>query len=726
MPTVLRLAAAALLAAVACATGASRLPSGVTRSYSPAELVAVTRSSRSLQGASDPVFDCAWRVFALSYAPQIQPFLSTAQLQAVADSLEIVALQCNSSAEVAAVVAAHVPAPRPAVGASASASAAAVAAVSIYVDYGAGSDANSGSQSSPVKTIAQAVALSRAQRGAAGGGPVAVVLRGGAAHVLADTIHLSPADSLLSFAAFPGEAPVVTGAQPLPQLTWTPFNVSTGGGASAHWGPVLSDTTAVSGECTGSSPRVSADKGVMPDWQACQASCQADDACTSWSYHAAACGDLCTGRTQRCCWRLDGAFPSVGQPGVISQEKVRSAPKNIWVADLASLPAGALNMTSLRINGHRATLARFPNANPELDIFPVGYVSKAAAWLPPTPGPIWNETYTVDLEALGLGDRGRGVYTNYTVGIGGNAARYDPPRAYWASADFGPRSPEQPTATCNRWGEMHLRSPSGVDVGDALPNMPASGYASLDQLVVRTWREYHWYSWMWSVGSQNGSQFLFDKGGHQGGEGCDNAAEYFVEGVFEELDAVNEYFYDAAAGKLYFMPNATDANADGSPKVSLAEVPSLAVFFNLYGSEEAPVSNVSFSGITFTGGRPTMFDPHGQPSGGDWSIERMGALLMEGTEDVVVADCLFERIDSNAVFLSGYNRRAQVVRNEFSLLGNNAVASWGRSVDYDGTGGQQPRHSLIEGNVCHDIGLVQKQSSCYFQAQSCENVIAAK
>ena len=103
----------------------------------------------------------------------------------------------------------------------------------------------------------------------------------------------------------------------------------------------------------------------------------------------------------------------------------------------------------------------------------------------------------------------------------------------------------------------------------------------------------------------------------------------------------------------------------------------------------------------------------------------MGALLFEGTEDAVVSDCTFSRIDSNAVFLSGYNRRAQVVRNEFSLLGNNAVASWGRSVDYDGTGGQQPRHSVISGNIVHDIGLEQKQSSFYFQAQSCENAIAA-
>ena len=404
---------ASLCWAPARATGASRLPSGVTRSYSPAELVAVTRSSRSRQGAADPAFDCAWRSFSLSYATQIQPFITAAQLQAVADGLEVVALGCNSSAEVAAVLAAHAPAPRaPALGAA--------AAVSIYVDAGNGNDGNSGSQSAPLKTIAAAVELSRAQRGAAGGAAIAIVLRGGATHVLAATIALSPADSLLAFQAFPGEAPVVTGAQPLPPLTWAPFNVTNG--SASHWGAVMNNTNAVSGECVPGNDNVP-DKGVMPDWQACQASCQADRTCTAWTYHTPACGDACTGWINHCCWRTDGAFPAIAQAGILSQENVGATAKNVWVASLPSLPPGVANASALRINGHRATLARFPNANPELDIFPKGYISRAAAWLPPAPGPVWNETYTVDLMALGLGDGGRGVYVNYTVGIGGHVLR---------------------------------------------------------------------------------------------------------------------------------------------------------------------------------------------------------------------------------------------------------------------------------------------------------------
>jgi hypothetical protein len=116
-------------------------------------------------------------------------------------------------------------------------------------------------------------------------------------------------------------------------------------------------------------------------------------------------------------------------------------------------------------------------------------------------------------------------------------------------------------------------------------------------------------------------------------------------------------------------------------------------------------------------------EPRGQPSGGDWALERLGVLLLEGTEDVAVSECLFTRIDGNAIFLSGYNRRAVVARNEFVWLGQNAVASWGRTDEWDGTGGQQPRHTTLYGNLAHEIGNYQKQSSFYFQAASCENTL---
>ena len=667
---------------------------------SPAEFAAVIASPGGKPLKSVPQeFDCAWRPFALTYALQIQPWLTQAQLVAIHDSL-FSNTPCNSSAA-DALVAAHRPPPP--------AAAPPAAANALYVSYDTGSDANPGTQAAPFKTIAAAVAAGRAAR-AAQPSPLSIILRAGT-HYLAAPIHLTPADSFTTFAAFPGEVPTVSGALPISGLSWTLFSNSTGG-----WQPVNNNTNSVFGECP--SPSVP-DMGAMPSWQACQAACQANATCNAWTYHTPSCTG-CGPFIGHCCFRTDTSYPRTAQVGVVSQHRIDSV--YIWRAALP-LPPGLPSLSALQLNGHRATLARYPNANAEIDLFPKGYV-QSNQWLPSVPGAVSNESLTIDLAPLGLADEGRGVYVNYTIGYGGNADRYDPPRAYWASRDFGPRSPEQPTATCNRWDEMHLRSPSGLDTGTALTRLP---YATTSQLIVRTWREAHWYSWMFSVANISGTVLNFGPpgpigGGHQGGEGCENGQEWWVEGVLEELDAQNEFWHDMENGVLYFAPNASDA-APGMPPPQLLEAPFLHTFFNIFGSQEAPVRNVTFNGLTFTGGRPTFMEPRGQPSGGDWALERLGAVLLEGTEDVAITGCLFTRIDGNAVFLSGYNRRAVVARNEFVWLGQSAVASWGRTDEWDGTGGQQPRHTLLEGNLVHEIGVYQKQSSFYFQAASCENTL---
>lgn len=100
-------------------------------------------------------------------------------------------------------------------------------------------------------------------------------------------------------------------------------------------------------------------------------------------------------------------------------------------------------------------------------------------------------------------------------------------------------------------------------------------------------------------------------------------------------------------------------------------------------------------------------------------------LLFEGTEGALIQDCTFSRIDGNAVFFSGYNRGAVVTRNDFRLLGQSAVALWGRADGFDGTGGEQPRGTRVVGNLARDLGSIQKQSSFFFSAVACESVVAA-
>lgn len=128
-------------------------------------------------------------------------------------------------------------------------------------------------------------------------------------------------------------------------------------------------------------------------------------------------------------------------------------------------------------------------------------------------------------------------------------------------------------------------------------------------------------------------------------------------------------------------------------------------------------------------------DPHGIPSGGDWTLERSAALFIQDAERVTVSGCVFERIDGNSILMSAYTRNTTITYNEFYMLGGTAIASWGNTdggdprlpagYGQDGSAGNQPRGSYIGYNWASHIGIWEKQSSFYFQAKSGLNTLEA-
>eukprot|EP01062_Namystynia_karyoxenos_P023974 TRINITY_DN19300_c0_g1_i1.p1 TRINITY_DN19300_c0_g1~~TRINITY_DN19300_c0_g1_i1.p1 ORF type:complete len:935 (+),score=273.61 TRINITY_DN19300_c0_g1_i1:66-2870(+) len=677
-------AAAVLLAAGAAATG-PRSQANNTLAY----LLERTRSSRPPN--VDPDYDCMWRNLGWGYAQKLQPWLDAEHQTMVRDALELKAL-CGQEPALRA--------PRPAAGRGTGALR--DDAVKVYVEPTHGSDAAAGTSAAPFATIARAVRATRARKP---GTQATVVLRGGT-YFLSDTIAIHSEDSGLRFASYQGETAVISGGVNVSGLSWT----------------------AVAGR------------------------------------------------------------------------------KGVYSASLAShagrLPRG---VPALRHRNKRATLARYPNANPELDIFPIGYITDPTDWGPPKyKGAVCqpsqqcgkSENLTVPVT-----DAWHGMFQNFTVGIGGACDRYDPPRSPWCSGDF---------YLLRQFPEMHTRSPSGVMHG---PHLPHAAYKRPQDGLVHAWRPGHWYTWMFEVGAEKapttvgwtvydgqnavfgkvpgpnqntsdvkfvgvhdssdscwaacnatgsckawtwhsasypdepwrkhcyaivvdmwsptaegdvvsgrgphktGGELTFSDGGHQGGEGDEAGGEWFIEGPEEELDAPNEWWFDAAAQTLYFKPNSTD------PPSTEVIVPTLSTFFDLQGTMQDPVRGVSFEGVTFVDSRPTFMEPRSNPSGGDWSLERQGAIRMEGVEGTTVTECLFTRLDSNAISINGYARNVTIDKNEFVWLGQSAVASWGRAKDNMGTDGEFPRYNTLTRNFVHEIGHIQKQSSFYFQAETAEAVI---
>lgn len=56
-------------------------------------------------------------------------------------------------------------------------------------------------------------------------------------------------------------------------------------------------------------------------------------------------------------------------------------------------------------------------------------------------------------------------------------------------------------------------------------------------------------------------------------------------------------------------------------------------------------------------------------------------------------------------------------------MGASAIAQWGYEHNGKEGLGDQPRFTNVTNNVCHVIGIYQKQSSCFFQAVSTQSYI---
>ena len=103
---------------------------------------------------------------------------------------------------------------------------------------------------------------------------------------------------------------------------------------------------------------------------------------------------------------------------------------------------------------------------------------------------------------------------------------------------------------------------------------------------------------------------------------------------------------------------------------------------------------------------------------------------------MMVTNCLFTRLDGNAIGLNGYNQNVTIYKNEFIWNGDNVIYNWGNTegisfpdsnttltMGWDGTNKDQPRFINISYNLIHELGIFEKQSSFYFQAKSCQNYI---
>ena len=143
----------------------------------------------------------------------------------------------------------------------------------------------------------------------------------------------------------------------------------------------------------------------------------------------------------------------------------------------------------------------------------------------------------------------------------------------------------------------------------------------------------------------------------------------------------------------------------------------------------AIVAGVKLQGFTLTHSLTTNLDEYEVPSGGDWSMHRGGAVFATGVSGLTVERVHFTQLGGNAVMLSEYARETTFHSCEFSWIGDSGISQLGsvkfdrthdkspESTDLlDGTDGEHPHGTTVQGCVFREIGVYGKQVSAFASA----------
>ena len=504
----------------------------------------------------------------------------------------------------------------------------------------------------------------------------------GATYYLESTIELGPEDSGLTISKWGDDEVVLSGGR-LYNVTWSeyknemkPVQRGLDGMADLQLEP-------------GASQKGALFYGKVSTVEECSSACLRNSQCNGYTYYDASSYT----HPFMCYLRMDGQWNPVSDS---SSSSFSSQKVNIMVADLSDQSPN--DFTSLFINNRRAVRARYPDGNPEttgLHTDPTGYVPSAIKWLPPSTKEPGKEILITNPNRTGS------YFPFFQIGVGGSVSVFNPPESYWG------------TANPAGGGGFTYRIPTGlqysadIDFVNRTWSKPSTG-------VVHALHCSHWGGWQFKVDERNSdTQTLsWSYGGFQEARGCDNGMEWYVENIFEELDSPGEWFLDYNTHKLYLYPNST------LPTEVIGTY--LNVLISIKGSQTNPVQNITISDVTFAHTATTFLSDYEVPSGGDWTVHREAAVVVEGVEGVNISNCLFYSPGGNGLLLNNYVRGAVIEENEFVWVGDNAIVAVGSAQLIDGTDGNQPRGTKVIGNLVHEVGVFGKQVCAYVQALACE------
>ena len=337
----------------------------------------------------------------------------------------------------------------------------------------------------------------------------------------------------------------------------------------------------------------------------------------------------------------------------------------IMMCELPEVKAGKLDFTQLFVNGKRQIRARYPNYDPdEPRVQGKGYINVKDA----LPLEVL-EKRIADLDLL------------------------HPPKARPIGCLFDPE-----TFTDKEW-------------------------ARPQEAVIHIFPSTYWGNLQWEIKEidRENNILWFGHGGFQIWLPCgirDNS-RFFIENVFEELDAPGEWYLDKQEGVLYYMP---PEGVDLATADVVAPVVKNLIEFK--GTQYDPVCYINLSGFRIMHTASVFFKLYEGPSRGDWTIHRGGTVFFDGAVRCAVENCFFDAVGGNAVFFNNYNRYNRVVGNKFTEIGESAVCLVGsRHLTY-GSVWAFPADNLVSNNLIHNCGAFGKQVAGVYCANAKRTTIS--
>ena len=260
---------------------------------------------------------------------------------------------------------------------------------------------------------------------------------------------------------------------------------------------------------------------------------------------------------------------------------------------------------------------------------------------------------------------------------------------------------------------------------DAFSKERAAGWEDPTGGFIHALHRSRWGGYHYLITGKDADGEVIYEGGWQNNRKMGMHKEFrMVENIFEELDAEGEWYHNAKTNTLYYKP-AGDVNLNEAK----VEVVRLRHLIEFQGSLTDPVKHVTLKGFVLRHAARTFMDTDEQLLRTDWAIYRGGAIVLSGTEDVVIADCEFDQVGGNGVFVNHYNRRTQIKGCQIHDCGASGVCFIGDPdavrdplfeykqkndlAEIDRTPGPKtqnfPSLCTVEDCLIHGIGRVERQ-----------------